>query len=98
MDQYYAEFIASLGIWYVYCSSSSQAVAYFEESRLVEEYLDFKNNQVPMDIKKAIEEYVERKMPLPHDVTGVNLNWPYAMLCDNGVLYTATVTLEEKIS
>ena len=54
------------------------------------------------DIKKAIEEYVERKMPLPHDIMGVNLNWPLPLIVDNGVyddgLYTATVILEEKIS
>ena len=54
------------------------------------------------DIKKAIEEYVDRKMPLPHDITGVNLNWPSPIFVDNGVyddvLYTATVTLEEKTS
>ena len=54
------------------------------------------------DIKKAIEEYVDRKMPLPHDITGVNLNWPLPLIVDNGLLddglYTATVTLEEKVS
>lgn len=50
------------------------------------------------DIKKAVEEYVERKMPLPHTVTGVHLNGPSSAImgdCDDDL--TATVTLTEGV-
>ena len=50
------------------------------------------------DMKKAMQEYVERKMPLPHTVTGVRINGPSSYIVNDPDGFSATVTLEEKVS